>query len=630
MDFSVTKSLEYQKYLAEMDLFLKSRNAFLEKKRGSYIYIINKEGFIKKNKETGKVVLQIVPPEYLDYEKIMQDLHDKNKKCLYKIKKIRDKIINGNSEPEDINLFEEGKQEYLEIKEKIENFRVLGEKMYNISENKEKINKLIIELEKLENDQRQKFNELKIIDYKSSIWGNTARKYCLFMKENERKKNVIQNQINQLTLDREIEKKDQKNNLIIIKKKKNQLYSGAPVVNKEVIVPYKKKTIKKKNQPEDYIIFFNSRIKKHNFLSNFFKRDFTLSYYKKTSEEHSWKSVEHYFQAMKFSEDKGDNLKYLLKVKNSNTPSEAKKLGGKRRVKNVSIRDDWNKLSDGKIGEIDLKVKDLIMLEALNAKFKQNTDLRNKLIETGNIKLVELSKNDMYWGSNKENKGKNMLGELLMYIRKNIILFDVKSKKKIKNDNGDEKSEDTSGGYRENNVIKSILTKKKSIKKRVTWDNENVKEKQTYNLNDNITIIPLKSLNIEELNDDGNHNNEINTEEKDILEELNNVNTYNKELNTSKNNNKEQNIPANLNLIENILSNKNIKNINIKMSNNPIPSENIVDKKHTDINQLDLIENLNNVSNDGNLLDSNEKVKDNGEKINFLNILDTENINDLV
>ena len=248
MDYSTSNSLEYQKYLGELDSFLKTRRTYLEKKKGDYIYNIDKEGFTKKNKKTGEVILKITPPKYFDYEQNMQELKNKKKKCILKVKKIRDKIINGHSEPEDIGLFEQGKQEYLGIKGEIDKFQVLGENIYHISENKENINKLKAELEILESKQREEFNKLKNINYKESTWNNSAKQYCIFMKQNEEKKLIIQTEINLLTIDRQIENKDQQNILHFIKKKKNQLYSGNPIIDKEEIVLKKKKHLREKRR----------------------------------------------------------------------------------------------------------------------------------------------------------------------------------------------------------------------------------------------------------------------------------------------------------------------------------------------------------------------------------------------
>ena len=85
------------------------------------------------------------------------------------------------------------------------------------------------------------------------------------------------------------------------------------------------------------------------------------------------------------------------------SPREARNLGRK-----VKLRDDWN------------EVKDKYMYEICKAKFTQHKDLAEKLIETGNKKLVEGNTwNDTYWGI-CEGKGKNQLGKTLMKIREEL------------------------------------------------------------------------------------------------------------------------------------------------------------------------------------------------------------------
>ena len=247
MEYSDTKTLEYQKYLGELDMFLKLRNIFLKKKKGDYIYTINKEGFIKKNKKNGKIVLKIVPPKYLDYEKITEELNAKKKTCLLELKRIRDKIINSISDPKDIKKFEKLKQEYIQIKEKIENYYQIGEQLYNISENKEKIKKFKSDLELLDKKQNDKFYIFKSVDYKSENWEKSSREYCMFMIENEKKKKNIHNQLEKIEFDKQIDITDDKHKLIYIKKEKSKIYSINPKIEKEMIeVVKKKKTLKKK------------------------------------------------------------------------------------------------------------------------------------------------------------------------------------------------------------------------------------------------------------------------------------------------------------------------------------------------------------------------------------------------
>ena len=69
------------------------------------------------------------------------------------------------------------------------------------------------------------------------------------------------------------------------------------------------------------------------------------------------------------------------------------------------------------------EVKDDVMLKVLRSKFRNNEDLRNKLLETGDAILIEGTTgwHDNYWGICSCEKcggvGKNMLGTLLMQVR---------------------------------------------------------------------------------------------------------------------------------------------------------------------------------------------------------------------
>lgn len=78
---------------------------------------------------------------------------------------------------------------------------------------------------------------------------------------------------------------------------------------------------------------------------------------------------------------------------------EAKKLG-----KTVKLRKDWE----------DVRVP--IMLELLEIKFSK-PELQKKLIDTGDIELIEDNEwRDTFWGK-YHGKGINMLGRLLMIVR---------------------------------------------------------------------------------------------------------------------------------------------------------------------------------------------------------------------
>jgi ribA/ribD-fused uncharacterized protein len=60
------------------------------------------------------------------------------------------------------------------------------------------------------------------------------------------------------------------------------------------------------------------------------------------------------------------------------------------------------------------------MREALYAKFTQHPDLKEKLLMTGNVEIIEHTSKDNYWGDGGDGSGKNMLSKLLMETRELI------------------------------------------------------------------------------------------------------------------------------------------------------------------------------------------------------------------
>lgn len=114
-----------------------------------------------------------------------------------------------------------------------------------------------------------------------------------------------------------------------------------------------------------------------------------------------WKTSEHYYQAMKFD---GHN-EHVDKVWRAKTPMDAAKLGRDRKR---PLRKDWE------------EVKDVIMYEALEAKFTQHENLKKVLLETGDAVIVEHTIKDSYWGDGGNGSGKNMLGKLLMVLRDDL------------------------------------------------------------------------------------------------------------------------------------------------------------------------------------------------------------------
>lgn len=113
-----------------------------------------------------------------------------------------------------------------------------------------------------------------------------------------------------------------------------------------------------------------------------------------------WPTSEHYFQAQKFK-----GTPYEAKIQKAAKPMLAAQMGRSRKVK---IRRDWE------------KVKNLVMLDAVRAKFIQHPELKELLLSTGDAKIVEHTANDSYWGDGGDGKGKNRLGQILMLVRKEL------------------------------------------------------------------------------------------------------------------------------------------------------------------------------------------------------------------
>lgn len=150
--------------------------------------------------------------------------------------------------------------------------------------------------------------------------------------------------------------------------------------NKRIII---EKERKEKEKLENAIKEFRGE---YSFLSNFHPVE--INY-----EGYTYQNVESAFQAQKDLSRRGE-------FKDLN-PVMAKRLGRK-----VKLRSDWE------IVKVD------IMRKLVKCKFDQHPDLKEKLINTGDRLLIEGNTwNDTFWGMCKGN-GKNMLGIILMELRK--------------------------------------------------------------------------------------------------------------------------------------------------------------------------------------------------------------------
>lgn len=127
-----------------------------------------------------------------------------------------------------------------------------------------------------------------------------------------------------------------------------------------------------------------------------------------------WETTEHYYQAMKSldaveQEEVRTGIPIghtragqLEKTEPNLTPGFAKKQG-----RLLLCRTDWT------------EVKQDVMRKALRAKFAIPA-LREKLLSTGEDKLIEASPSDYIWGEGADKSGQNLLGVLLMEVRKEL------------------------------------------------------------------------------------------------------------------------------------------------------------------------------------------------------------------
>ncbi len=115
----------------------------------------------------------------------------------------------------------------------------------------------------------------------------------------------------------------------------------------------------------------------------------------------SWPTVEHYFQGMKFTDQT-----WQERVRAAATPAQARKLGRKRRK---SLRRDWK------------QVRETVMTRGVYTCFRTHPELAEKLLSTGDQKIVENSNFDYFWGCGRDRRGKNCYGQVLMNVRAKLL-----------------------------------------------------------------------------------------------------------------------------------------------------------------------------------------------------------------
>lgn len=123
-----------------------------------------------------------------------------------------------------------------------------------------------------------------------------------------------------------------------------------------------------------------------------------------------WRKVlyptsEHAYHAAKFI-DSYPNLSNDIRLCKS--PVKAASLAA---VNKTHMSADW--YSSGKAEKM--------MEEILRAKLNQHNIVKDSLIKSGNMKIIEMNDSDSFWGWGPDHRGDNRLGKIWMKLRSELI-----------------------------------------------------------------------------------------------------------------------------------------------------------------------------------------------------------------
>jgi ribA/ribD-fused uncharacterized protein len=161
--------------------------------------------------------------------------------------------------------------------------------------------------------------------------------------------------------------------------------------------------------PDDNRILFFARDRdRFGFLSNYHEAPVTL-------DGEVWRSTEFYYQAQK-----SQAPEYRAAIRNAKNADHAKGIGSDPRRSRKSRKRSW---FHGRLDQLRSdwdQVKLTVMETAVQAKFRQDPQLRALLLATGEAEIVEDSAHDPYWGIGRDGRGENRMGRLLMKVRQEI------------------------------------------------------------------------------------------------------------------------------------------------------------------------------------------------------------------
>lgn len=115
-----------------------------------------------------------------------------------------------------------------------------------------------------------------------------------------------------------------------------------------------------------------------------------------------WPTSEHAYQAAHFFDT---DPELVEEIANALSPHDALKLA-KQNVHKVP--EDWS----------EIKIE--IMEDICRNKLQQNPYIQHKLLQTGDVPIVEDSPKDDFWGWGKNRDGRNELGKIWMRLREDM------------------------------------------------------------------------------------------------------------------------------------------------------------------------------------------------------------------
>lgn len=149
--------------------------------------------------------------------------------------------------------------------------------------------------------------------------------------------------------------------------------------NKEKALAKEKEEEEEDKEDEEEIRFRYDEKDENSFLSTYYDSPFTVRGI-------LYKTVQHYYQAQKFIKE--DVKSVRTEIENATTPFEAKKISKENaeKIKDLAYWKEWK----------DERRMD-VMRRGIKEKFGQHPELKQKLMDTGDKKLIEDETFNAFW-----------------------------------------------------------------------------------------------------------------------------------------------------------------------------------------------------------------------------------------